>query len=249
LNSPFVFDVMPDENLTLYAEWAQYFTVTYNYQNATGNNSTLTDRVLLNRPFNLTTPTRTGYAFGGWYTGPNGSGIRLTNRNGIGISNWSYEGDIELYAQWLNILEITLHLGDGETDTAEVTIGMPFNLPVPSRDGFVFQGWTSSAGVARTNAEGESLTAWHESFEPELYALWQPQVFTITAVFGNGTANREFHIPFGAEYDLTVPTRDGYIFAGWYDQISGGTQYTDTTGKNTWATLSNKTLYARWVRV
>ena len=43
--------------------------------------------------------------------------------------------------------------------------------------------------------------------------------------------------------ELPVPTREGYTFAGWYDRLNGGEQYTAETIAPAYG---NYTLYARW---
>ena len=49
-------------------------------------------------------------------------------------------------------------------------------------------------------------------------------------------------------YKLTIPTRNGYTFIGWFDSAENGTQYTDREGNclSVWSESANKTLYARW---
>ena len=49
-------------------------------------------------------------------------------------------------------------------------------------------------------------------------------------------------------FKLTVPTKKGYSFLGWYDAQSGGKQYTDSDGVSLEAfkDSENKTLYAHW---
>ena len=47
---------------------------------------------------------------------------------------------------------------------------------------------------------------------------------------------------------ITRPTRTGYVFNGYYDAISGGTQYykADGTSAKNWDKGDNATLYAQW---
>lgn len=46
----------------------------------------------------------------------------------------------------------------------------------------------------------------------------------------------------------TMPTKNGYTFAGYYDAVSGGTKYYDADGKSAkvWDKKTDSTLYARW---
>ncbi len=51
-------------------------------------------------------------------------------------------------------------------------------------------------------------------------------------------------VKYGATYaDLPVPTRDGYVFTGWYTKLSGGMKVDETTKVTT---SYYKTLYAHW---
>ncbi len=59
-------------------------------------------------------------------------------------------------------------------------------------------------------------------------------------------------LTFGSFYDLPVPVRYNYLFAGWYSAQNGmGEKYTDYTGKlcEKWSDHTDRTLYACWVPV
>ncbi len=49
---------------------------------------------------NITTPTRTGYVFGGYYDGQNGSGTQYYNANGTSANIWNKTCSATLYAKW-----------------------------------------------------------------------------------------------------------------------------------------------------
>lgn len=105
-----------DGTATLYACWAAYITL--DNQSATSAGTTSV-RVVSNTNANLTgsitKPTKTGYKFYGYYTGVNGNGIQLIDRDGNFVAkaggnstytdeskNWKYSGGITLYAYWAN---------------------------------------------------------------------------------------------------------------------------------------------------
>ena len=49
----------------------------------------------------ITVPTRTGYTFGGYYTGKNGTGTQYVNASGLAINNlYKTVGNRTLYAKW-----------------------------------------------------------------------------------------------------------------------------------------------------
>ena len=114
-----------DANVTLYAVWVPNpYTITLNNQSATTTGTTSIS-VTYDANTNLsgtpaiTVPTKTGYTFGGYYTGTNGSGDQIIAANGNVVAsatgytdaskNWIYANDIELYAKWTaNTISLTL---------------------------------------------------------------------------------------------------------------------------------------------
>ncbi|MBR3136003.1 MAG: InlB B-repeat-containing protein, partial [Clostridia bacterium] len=78
-----------------------------------------------------------------------------------------------------------------------------------------------------------------------LYACWTPKTYTVTLNPNGGscsTATKK--VTYGQTYGtLPVPTRSGYVFAGWWTAKTGGKQVTATT---TCYATGNYTLYARW---
>ena len=94
-----------------------------------------------------------------------------------------------------------------------------------------------------------------------IYAVWKANNYTFklydnysfaangaSAVtfnsIGSGTATYDSTMP-----TVTVPTRTGYTFLGYYDGVSGGTQYIKANGTGARTcnfTTNNKALYAHW---
>ncbi|MBR0120526.1 MAG: InlB B-repeat-containing protein, partial [Clostridia bacterium] len=113
----------------------------------------------------LPTPTYPGGAtFLGWYTKDGyqaKAGEKLTDRH-----------DPTLYAQWkLNNITVTFNPQGGTVSPASKVIeaGKPYGtLPVPTRPGYVFEGWVRSAtSHSFVNASTSAGTANHT-----LYAVW-----------------------------------------------------------------------------
>ena len=125
-------------NHTLYANWTPItYTIALNNQSATSAgtatayyqynttktvNGTLcyyyTTSALttcLTNGYTITKPTKTGYTFGGYYTGTNGSGTQYVDANGTFINNiYQTTGNKTLYAKWtLNKYTLTLTKGTG----------------------------------------------------------------------------------------------------------------------------------------
>ena len=64
----------------------------------------------------------------------------------------------------------------------------------------------------------------------------------------NSSTIGTWSVTLNSPYKLTVPTKTGYTFMGWFDSAENGTQYTDGEGVclSVWSESGNKTLYARW---
>jgi uncharacterized repeat protein (TIGR02543 family) len=86
-------------DIKLYPKWLPP-TVTYDNQSATtsqvgGSTSYIPQSAILSIP--TTAPIRTGYVFGGWFTGPAGSGVQVTNNSYTPSSPYD---PVTLYAKW-----------------------------------------------------------------------------------------------------------------------------------------------------
>ena len=85
---------------TLYAKWTvATYTVSFDKQSGSGGSNSVTATYGSAMP-SATMPTRTGYTFGGYYTGTNGSGTQYYNANGGSAKNWDKTADTKLYAKW-----------------------------------------------------------------------------------------------------------------------------------------------------
>ena len=144
--------------------------------------------------------------------------------------------------------------GTGGWASVMATYG--FAMPpiiIPTRAGYAFGGYWTVAygrGVQYYGMYGKGVRAWDKTSETTLFAKWVgPSVITfdqqggsggtlsVTAVYGNA-------MPF-----ITVPTRNGYTFGGYYSSGSGaGTQYYNESGESAlvWDRETATTLYAKW---
>ncbi|MCL2798549.1 MAG: hypothetical protein FWD58_10980, partial [Firmicutes bacterium] len=50
--------------------------------------------------FTLSVPTKSGYTFGGWWSGVGGTGIQYTDTLGAGLRPWDLADGAVLYAKW-----------------------------------------------------------------------------------------------------------------------------------------------------
>ncbi len=255
---------------TLYARWlGEVYTVTFNAEGGSvtpatqnkmfgatyGNGSDGTSAV------NLPIPTKSGYSFGGWWTGTGGTGTQVTNSSTVATA-----ANHTLYAKWTaNTYTVNFDAQGGNVSpssqsklfgstygkASDGSAGEP--LPVPARSGYSFGGWwteTGGTGTQVTDATAVSITA-----EQTLYAKWNANTYTVTFDAGSGSVSVATQVKlFGSIYgkasdgvtaaSLPVAARANYIFGGWWTGAGGtGTQVTDAT---TVATPSDHTLYAKW---
>ena len=112
---------------TLHAHWTvNNYTITLNNQSATsaGTESiAVTYDANTNLTSAITVPTKTENTFEGYYTGTNGSGIKLIDKEGNVLAsvsgytnasrNWVYADNVTLYAYWKGNQKIVWDLLDG----------------------------------------------------------------------------------------------------------------------------------------
>lgn len=122
--------------LNLYAIWtAKTYTLSLDNQSATTASTPTSVTVTYNASTNLTgtvvttPPTKTGYTFGGYYTGTGGSGVQLITDAGVvnasvtgytdGDKKWIKDGNatVTVYAKWTaNEIDLVLSANGGEND-------------------------------------------------------------------------------------------------------------------------------------
>ena len=235
-------------NLTLTAQWdVDVYYISYNLnggENASSNPYAYT----VNDSFELAAPIRTGYAFLGWtYDGQTTPTMTVSVAAGT-------TGDISYTANWEIIdYTVTLDANGGDVSSTFITVNYNtfYTLPTPTRTGYIFDGWYS-------DSTQYSDGTWTELADVTLTALWTANEYTVKyddVIERNDTLSITFDYNYSdsistivelqngdvLEYP-TVPTREGYAFAGWYTTADCTVMY-DFSGTIT----ENITLYAKWV--
>ena len=115
----------------------------------------------------------------------------------------------------------------------------------PTCSGYTFNGWNTSANGSGTNySSGASYTS---NENVTLYAKWTPIPYTVSynACSGSGAPSTQSK-NHGETLTLssTIPTRNGYTFAGWATgSCSGGAVY---SSGGSYTSNASVTLYAIW---
>ena len=157
------------------------------------------------------TPTRIGYEFAGWFTDAK-DGTQVKPEDVVTASH-------TLYAHWTaNTYTVSFNANGGTETPAEktVTYGSTYGeLPTPTRKGYTFVGWFTSAKDGRqVKADAEVTTA----ADRTLYAHWTQNLYTVTIKADkDGDVIETQQIPEGglAKKPAKEPVREGYTFVGW----------------------------------
>ena len=146
----------------------------------------------------LATTNRTGYSFGGWWTGTGGTGTQITSSTAVTIT-----ANQTLYAKWTaSTYKVSFDSVGGTTASpASKTVtydSIYGTLAITSKDGYGFGGWWTSVGGTGSEITSETLVSLNA--DQKLYAKWE-----LFAVGGHGPAG-------------------GYIFYA-KDEVSDGWRY------------------------
>ena len=142
----------------------------------------------------------------------------------------------------VNHHSLVLVFNNGQSNvTFDVGYGAAFSLlPVPQRDGFQFDGWYFENTFV-TLATGQNKT----DSEQTLYAKWGPVQHPITYILGAGLTAADTYIT-EATKTLTVHTRAGFTFEGYYDNPTfTGNPITNLSSGN----FGAKTYYAKFLPI
>lgn len=146
-------DTMPMKDITLYASWKENEVGKYTLTTNDGSNTTQTT-YSYQESISLTTLTKTGYTFNGWY---DSSGTKWVS--GDKMPN----NDLSLTAK-MTINSYTLTLVDDTQTTSKVNYGETLELETLTKTGYTFNGWYDANGNEYTTMPASNLT---------LTASWQ----------------------------------------------------------------------------
>ena len=171
------------DNVTLYAQWAETFTVTYLAPDAeSGDVPVDPGEYTAGQNAEVSANTgglaRSGYNFAGWNTQQNGLGTAYSPGDNLLIS-----GDATLYAQWVEIFTVTYLAPDAESgdvpvDSGEYTAGQSVEVSANTgnlvKSGNVFIGWnTQQDGSGTTYMPGDIISI---TGNITLHVLWEAEI-------------------------------------------------------------------------
>lgn len=213
-------------NVSLVAKWtANTYNISYDLNGGnlyTNKPSTYkTDSVV-----EIGNPSKTGYEFIGWSV--NGSSKKYKDY----VINNTY-GDISLVANFeANTYSVTLDSNGGECkdDLLTVTYNKSYVLPIPTKDGYKFEGWYNGSAKVENGI-------WTRTSSLDLKAKWSIANYTITYNLNDGVNNQNNPNSYTIETDtikLLDASKKGYTFIGWTsDDISIPTKNVEILKGNT----------------
>ena len=186
---------------------------------------------------NITT-TRKGYEFVGWFKD---SSLSLSSYYELGET--MPNENLTLYAKWkADQYKIVYYLDGGTNNyinpryyTIETET---INLKDPTKVEAVFGGWYTEPEFINKVDQIEKGSIG----DITLYAKFTMNKYTLTFETNGGTSIEQVTADYGTLISIENPTKEGYIFDGWYKDESFTTQYVITTMPH-----ENITLYAKWV--
>jgi len=202
--------------------------------------------------------SKTGYSFEGWGLNSDGTNVvtQLDDNNFEGIE------DIILYANWTKLARYTITFdkqgGTGGTDSVEVSFGEILPMASqPEKSGYSFMGYFDQVqgGQQYYSAAMVALKTYDRQTDSTLYAHWevvtQPvEQYTVTLDKRGGSGGEDqVQVEYGADMpSATAPTRESYIFTGYYDNANGGNIYynADMSSASPYDKRADSTLYAHW---
>ena len=217
LTQLYTFSTIPSQNIILYAGWIKNkYIISFNSNGGTIVNSiTKYYKEKLIEPI---PPVKEGYTFAGWYEDG-----KLTKKY---LFDTVLAKDITLYAKW-NKNEVkkpvspvnnkyTISFNSNGGTTVNNIIGYYkdklIEPAVPTRIGYTFVGWYEDTKLTKkylfNTMPNKNIT---------LYAKWAKNKYVISFNSNGGNSIEQIILEYKKELkDLEIPTRKGYIFAGWF---------------------------------
>lgn len=241
--------IMQMGNFTLNAQWTPWkHTVRYdaNAKNDTsvkGIPASQSKTANVDIKLSSDVPTRNGYTFLGWNTQADGKGTAYAA--GAIYKNDQNGGTVTLYAQWTPWKHV-LHYNKNvpTSSTSQTVSNMPVDQTktfgqlmtisnlVPTRTGYTFKGWSTTANGKAEYQPGAKYNHDQNDGTVTLYAVWTPWKYKVQYdknVSADSSSQAVSNMPTDQtkteEVVLTLssnkPSRNGYIFNGWQAQING----------------------------
>lgn len=204
--SPVVPAVMPDSSLSVEAQWT---AVDYQFVAIVDEDTVVAHQYhYMDSIQTLDEPVKEGYAFAGWLPT---------------VPEVMPAGDVTVEAQWsleyYNLVKIV------NQDTVSIVYGYGESVaeiaePTPEK-GYTFVGWSDSIP---TNMPAHDV---------EIVALWESVWYDLTIDVDSQLTTYQYHYG-DTVAALAEPEKEGYLFAGWSDEVPVTMPAENVTLQATW---------------
>lgn len=209
--------------LTLTVEPSTYGTATATW---TGQAAGVTSgTVNYNDTVTITAFANTGYHFVKWEVITENA--TLGNINNATTTFTMPASDVTVKASFaVNSYTVRFHMNEGSGTQMDDQLfsyhtSQNLSLNTYTRTGFEFLGWSKSqTATTPSYTDGQSIGS-ENALTPThgdliiLYAVWDEIDYTLTIDLDDGSTPTEIPLNYNDEYNLTMPTRTGYIFSEW----------------------------------
>jgi uncharacterized repeat protein (TIGR02543 family) len=223
-------------DITVWAQWTEVFTVTFNANGGTPATATATTTSGGTVSLPSTNPTRVGYTFNSWNT-EQGGGTEFDSTTEVTAS-------ITVWAQWTqNPYTVTFNANGGTPAmaTADTAVGGgTVTLPeAPVMAGYVFGGWYTAQNGGGTVFNDTTVV----SSNITVYAKWTITSNTVTFDSDGGSAVPSQTVAYGTMVAYPMePSCASKFFGGWFNENSCSTPYNYGT-----PVTAPVTIYAKWL--
>lgn len=253
--TPFDFDTPITEEVTLYAQWAEAVTVTFDANGgdlgSIESSKTIAANSVISNPGE---PTFADHTFDGWYAGTDADHLEATPFD----FDAPVTGTVTLYAKWISgtAFAVTFDsVGGTDIPTQNIVSGQTATEPAnaPTKEHFTFEGWY--AGTDADNLEATAFNFTTEITGPiTLYAKWTEDAhFTVTFNSNGGSSVDSQKLYTGSDpvyaTEPTSPTKAGLTFVGWFTSSDNGETLSTTAYEFDSEVVGDITLYAKWTLI
>ena len=226
------------------AKKATTYTITYVLDGGILTGAYKTTYTVEDADYNLPKPNKANHEFLGWYDNISFSGNNVTVLDTADAENKTYYASWKYIAPSLDIYKITFD-GNEYNVTENNALYTNAELKDAMEEALEKPGYDVSFNT-KSDGTGEDIdTSYIPEGDMSIYIIEVAKEYTITYVENGGddVADDTYTIE-DSDITLPVPTRDGYVFRGWYEgsDFSGAVVTVLDT-----ADLENKTYYAKWV--
>ena len=206
------------------------YTITYNLDGGAldGGVTNPTNYTIETPAFYLNNPKKTGKTFDGW------TGTGLSKPTKQVLIEKGTMGDRSYTATWSDIIveEYSVTAAPNQDEMGVVTGSGIYQkdqqatLTATANTGYYFVKWSDETTV---NPKSVTVTS-----DVSLTAVFSPNQYTMTFVLGNGESNVVKTQDFASALTAPTPTRTGYTFTGWDNEVPATVP------------VGNKTFTAQW---